>query len=180
MKLRAYNSNGWSAFSELNTVGQLVNTLPLAMTVPTYTWAYVTNTQIKFDWIALTGTQKGGAAVTIDFYEIEWDQGTGNWVSLTAAVDPSLTSYTHSSLSQNTEYKHRIRAINKYGASLSFSPEISILTAQPPDTPDPPQTEIHDIYVKVSWAAPFENYRPITSYTVYIETSISGTFVINS
>ena len=70
MKVRAKNPNGWSVYSELNTVGQVVNTLPATMLSPTFSFATVTNTSILINWIALTGTAKGGAAVLIDRYEI--------------------------------------------------------------------------------------------------------------
>jgi hypothetical protein len=43
------------------------------MAAPTFSFASVTNTSIQINWIPLVGTAKGGAAVSIDKYEIEWD-----------------------------------------------------------------------------------------------------------
>lgn len=146
VKVRAKNANGWGVYSEVNTSGQVVNTLPQTMVPPTFIFAGVTNTSIQFSWVALTGTAKGGASVSIDYYEIEWNSGSG-WTSLSSTIDPSLTTYTHTPLTPNTINKYKIRAINKYGAALAFSPEITVLTAQKPDTPDPPTTALHDIYV---------------------------------
>jgi hypothetical protein len=178
VKVRAQNANGWGVFSEVNTVGQAVNTLPQTMAQPTFSFAGVSNTSIQISWVALIGEAKGGSLVLILNYEIESNPGSG-WSSLSATIDSSLTTYTHSSLTPNTVYQYRIRAINKYGAALSFSPSISILTAQTPDAPDPPTTSIHDIYVQVTWTAPFANYAAITSYNVLIADS-SGSFIIEN
>jgi len=143
------------------------------MATPVFTLQDITNTSIKFTWLPLSGTASGGSAVTIVNYEISWDQGTGSWVSLSSTVDPSATSYTHTGLTPNKTYQHKIRAINLYGPAVAYSASISVLTAQPPDTPDPPETSIHDIYVKIIWTPPFDNYATISSYTVFIEDSSS-------
>ena len=94
------------------------------MAKPTWVFADVTNTQLKFNWVALTGTSKGGVALTILNYNIEWDQGTGTYVSLDNTVSAADTSYTHLLRAANTTYRYKIRAVNKYGPATAFSSEV--------------------------------------------------------
>lgn len=55
---------------------------------------------------------------------------------------------------------------------------MSIQTSQQPDAPVAPTVEIVGAYVRISWVAPFDNYRPILGYgyQVLLGTS-TGTFV---
>lgn len=43
-----------------------------------------------------------------------------------------------------------------------------MLTGEPPERMVAPTTAIKDIYVVISWSAPFDNYLPITSYQVLL------------
>jgi len=163
-KVRAQNVNGWSAYSEPNSIGQVVHTIPLTMDPVTYVYAEITNTQTQFHWTALTGANAGGSAVGIDNYEIEWDQGDGgSWVSLITLPSTDLT-YTHLTRLGGTSYGYRIRAINEYGDALAFSDPVYIWTAQAPETPDLPTVTIESVYVKIAWVEPVTNNRDITAY----------------
>lgn len=44
VRVRASNSKGWGAYSELNTDGATIETLPLAMLAPTFDLSLSSNT----------------------------------------------------------------------------------------------------------------------------------------
>ena len=62
-----------------------------------------------------------------------------------------------------TTYSFKVRAFNKYGEG-SFTEPVSIMTSQAPQAPPAPHISIVAGYVKISWDAPFDNYRPILGY----------------
>ena len=62
----------------------------------------------------------------------------------------------------------RYRVKNVFGWSEGYSPQVTILSANIPDTPTMAMTEIVGQNVKVSWVAPNENYSSITSYKILI------------
>jgi hypothetical protein len=72
--------------------------------------------------------------------------------------------YLHLSLTGGFTYTYSIKAINKYGQAVDFSEETMVLTGEAPERILAPTTQITDIYVVITWIAPFENYLPITSY----------------
>jgi len=130
------------------------------------------NTVTKVVWTALTGSSRGGKDVAITQYEVYWDQSTGDWVSL--ANTTSLFTIKNG-LTGGTTYKFKVRAYNKFGEG-PFTSEVSVQTSQAPDQPAPPTLAVVGAHVKISWAAPFANYRPVLGYQVLIETS-AGSFV---
>jgi hypothetical protein len=174
VKVRAYNARGTGQFSELNTDGATIETVPTNLMVVTIDVPSTSNTQTKVTWTALTGSARGGKAVAITSYEVYWDQSTGVWESLTSTSDLFALK---TGLTGGTTYKFKVRAYNKYGEG-AFTEEVSIQTSQAPAVPTSPTVEIVGGYVKISWDAPFENYRPILGYgyQVLIGTS-AGTFV---
>lgn len=87
VKVRAYNARGTGQFSELNTEGATIETVPTNLMVVTIDVPSTTNTQTKVTWTALTGSARGGKAVAITSYEVYWDQSTGVWVALTSTSD---------------------------------------------------------------------------------------------
>ena len=76
--IKAHNSDGWGQYSEINTAGATIETLPLQMSAPSFDIATSTNTQIKLTWNLLTGTGTGGSSVSLTNYVIEWDNGSGS------------------------------------------------------------------------------------------------------
>ena len=70
VKVRAYNSNGWSEFSEANIAGPHVHTKPLQMQPVTVDLAEVTNIAITLRWTGLTGADTGGSGVDVDSYDL--------------------------------------------------------------------------------------------------------------
>jgi hypothetical protein len=77
---RAYNSDGWGAYSNPNTAGATIMTLPAAMGTP-IEGALTSYTQIQATWSALASVNaQGGTPITS--YSLEWDQGSGTFVVL--------------------------------------------------------------------------------------------------
>lgn len=80
-------------------------------------------------WTALVaGTATGGSSVSIDNYEVQWDQGTATFVTLVTA---SATTYTKTGLTGGTTYQFMVRAINVYGNG-AFSQILTVIAAEAP------------------------------------------------
>ena len=71
------------------------------MADPSFDSSTSTNTQIVLTWTALTGADAGGSSVSIDNYEVQWDQGTATWASL---ITTASTTYTVTGLTGGTTY----------------------------------------------------------------------------
>lgn len=61
--------------------------------------------------------------------------------------------------------------MNKYGESLEFSDITTMQTGQAPEKVQAPTTEITDVYVRIEWVAPFNNYLEITAYRVLLKVA---------
>lgn len=92
VKVAAHNQNGWGDFSEVNTEGAIIETIPGAMAAPTRNAA--TNTvQIVVDWLA----PENDGFNTIVSYNLQWDSGTEGetWSNLigfnTESLDKTYT-----------------------------------------------------------------------------------------
>lgn len=126
-KVKAYNSMGWSTYTESTSVGSAtVKTEPSAPTVAVTSGASTSTSQIEVQWTALTGDATGQDPITN--YEIYWDAGT-NEASYVLIVN-STSSETFSAtvttgVSSGTIYKFKYRARNQFGAG-SFSSVTSI------------------------------------------------------
>jgi hypothetical protein len=70
-------------------------------------------------------------------------------------------------LTGGTTYKFKLAAVNKYDTG-ALSSELEIMAAQEPDTPNAPTTTQESIYIKIEWAAPFDNYEAIDYYKIEI------------
>ncbi len=115
--VRAHNSKGWSDYSEENTSGSTIETVPATMTTLTFDKTTSTNTDIYLTWTAVPdGIESGGSAISVSSYTVE--QFTSSWVTLgtTAAA-----TYTVSSLTGGTTYLFRISATNVHGTSTASS-----------------------------------------------------------
>jgi hypothetical protein len=79
-KARARNIDGWGEQSNPNSGGATIMTVPAAVTAPTE-GSSTSHTQIETYWTALTALADiGGTDITS--YALEWDQGSGTWVTL--------------------------------------------------------------------------------------------------
>lgn len=70
VKVRAINANGNGPYSETNPSGATIETTPSKMDAPTFDLSQTTTTSAFLNWVAPTGTAKGGSSITISSYEV--------------------------------------------------------------------------------------------------------------
>lgn len=147
--------------------------------MPTFDILTSSNTLIDVSWIALvTGTQTGGSSVSIDNYEIQWDQGSITSVFVTLNTAPSTTfsvTTATNGVTGGETYQFKVRAINIFGPG-DWSPILSVVAAQAPSQPIAPTVTQSTVYVTIAWTAPTANNAGIDKYQVLIGTS-TGTYV---
>lgn len=54
-----------------------------------------------------------------------------------------------------------------------FSDEVEIVAAEVPAQPDAPQTQINNVFVRISWTPPDMKSSAITAYEVLIKNSLN-------
>jgi hypothetical protein len=73
VRVRATNARGTGQFSELNTAGATMETLPTNLIAVSLDASATTNTNALVQWSVLTGSARGGQNVAITSYELYWD-----------------------------------------------------------------------------------------------------------
>lgn len=182
VKVRAINAIGSGAWSELNTEGATIETVPTGSTTVSFDLTQTTNTETVVEWTEITGSNRGGSSVSIDQYEIQWNQGSstnGTWELLDYTND---LTYTVDSLSGGYVYRFRVRGYNKYGAGAwSSDAGTGVLTAQAPEAPAAPTVEYVTSQVRIRWSYPTsDNHGAVTAYKILIRASDDTTFVENT
>ena len=71
-----------------------------------------------------------------------------------------LTYEFSAGVSAGLSYKLQVRAHNLHGWGEWSDPTI-VLSTGVPDQPDPPLTEINNIFVRISWTDPDHNFEAI-------------------
>lgn len=177
-RVQAHNADGWGEWSEINTSGATIETLPLQMSPITYDPSASSNTAIKLTWSTPTGIATGGSSVSILQYLIEWNQGDSidSWQTLTTVTAPT-TFYLATGLTGGENYQYKILAINKYGNGQAQTTSVTIKAGQAPDAPNAPTTAVpaNSVYVEISWTAPTANNFAIDKYQILIQKQ-DGTF----
>jgi hypothetical protein len=124
-----------------------------------------TESSLTITWAALTADAlTGGSAITS--YKLEWDQGTGTWLTLVGdpTDDTSLTYTVSSGLTAGDNYKFRLTAKNIYGWGV-VSNQVTMTPLGVPTQPDPVTTTISATNVKIEWTDPTStNGAAITAY----------------
>jgi hypothetical protein len=133
VKLRAHNDQGWGIYSEVNSIGQVIETLPLTIAPVTIDQNEVLNDQIRFRWSDAMASQTGGAAVLIQSYVVEFSYDGGLTYEELPSIPYGTNDYLHIGLTGGLTYQYRIKAVNKYGRALEFSVDASMLAGQAPD-----------------------------------------------
>jgi len=92
-----------------------------------------------------------------------------SWTSLVGIAPLSLaTTFTvTSSVVGGTLYNFRVYARNKYGPS-SYSSIANVYASAIPETANPPNTTLDDVYAKISWDLPNTHSLPVTAYQILI------------
>jgi fibronectin type 3 domain-containing protein len=100
-------------------------------------------TQINLSW-----TESSNFA---DGFEIDRKTGANGTFSVLAIVNPSVTTYMDTSLTEDTTYYYQVRALN-FEADSAYSNEESLTTPTPPPTPsDATPTTITTTSIAFSW-----------------------------
>lgn len=113
------------AKSASNVLGHWGEDFAVSMTAPapgTPTVSSWTYTSVTMTWTHATWHDGG--------YEIQRATGTGSWATLTT-VSSSTTSYTSSSLLNDTNYRWRVRALGANGNAGAWSGELRVAIGHP-------------------------------------------------
>jgi hypothetical protein len=166
VKIRAYNSRGWSVYSSTSIAGVDVRRQPHEMIAPSDDTTVTNQAQIKVDWDTTSSSfDNGGSAVTA--YNLQWDSGSGgsSWVDLVGSTPAStaLTFTVSTGVVSGTSYLFRVRAANVYGwGDFSITPT-TVKAAAEPGKVLSVSTTIDEAtgYLKISWLPPQSNGDPI-------------------
>ena len=112
--MRAHNSNGWGSFSEINVVGQRLNSLPLTIPPVSIDLSEVSNSQVQLRWSPVSEALSGGQGVQIESYMIEVSLNSGLFTPL-ATVSGAVLEYLHTGTMGGNNYSYRIKAVNYLG-----------------------------------------------------------------
>jgi hypothetical protein len=180
-KVRAYtdivigdNQLNPGALSSWNIDGAYVEAPPPKPDIPVQrdpTTSDATTIGVSYGPLNLLST--GG---TIISYELQWDQGTGNWVSL-KGYDSDLTDTTHfeENLTTESSYSFMYRAKNDQGWG-PFSDPADFISAAPPSAPSTVETTNENDKVKVAWQEPANGGAEILAYKITFKRGDSDTY----
>ena len=184
-KLRAHNERGWGEWSDANVdsgAGPLVETEPQTPE-DWFVWRgdATDNTQIEVYWSALTAPENGDSEVLT--YNVQWDQGTGEFVELVgessswlglAHIEDGLDDF------EGLSFEFKIRARNKWGWG-AYSATKSVVCATVPARPDMVVTEIDPTEggFKITWVAPDYRGEVVTNYTVQVWSKTDDDWVLS-
>jgi len=87
-KVAPINAIGTGTYSNPNSAGALIEVPPLKPASAPSRNSGTSTSQIVVDYVALTAPDNGGSAIVS--YELQWDQGTDTWVTLTGFSPYSL------------------------------------------------------------------------------------------
>ena len=128
------------------------------------------DTQVGLSWDAPANVN--GAVITD--YVIEVDSG-GGFSTITDGVSTN-TTYTHTGLTNGTEYTYRVSAVNSVGTGAASA----TASATPCATPDQVGTvtpTAGNNQVALAWLAPGDGGSPITDYVVQYRETGSGSWL---
>jgi len=126
-RVRAYNNNGYSGFS--NSINVFVSSATNPPAAPSNLNAsYVSVNRVELEWTDMSDNESG--------FEIQKAVGDDVFAKVTD-VNTDITSFTDYTVGENTEYAYRVRAFNSDGYS-AFSNIIELVTPLK-ETPDAPK-----------------------------------------
>jgi hypothetical protein len=166
-KVQAHNARGWGPYSNENTVGAIVTTVPYAMAAPVRDGSATDTAQITVTWGALGQPDNGMSAIFS--YHLQWDAGSsGTWWAevIGESTDYLLTHFTVTSdVIAGAWYGFRVRARN----SIGWGPWSSTASVQAATKPSQMAAVTSSIDaasggVYVRFTAPCSNADPISAY----------------
>lgn len=114
---------GWGKTASVLVYSTNNRERPQAPSAPQISRSQVQAHQITFSW---TPGRDGFAPLR--YYTVQMRENEGPWTSLSERVDPSVTSYTATSLRPHTTYQFRIQATNDLGPSPNSRESIEVRT----------------------------------------------------
>lgn len=175
-RARAQNDDGWGDYSNVNSAGATVMTVPTTMGALSE-GAATSSTQVEVTWSALTTTEQTGAS-PITSYQLEWDNNSGGstWTDIAGVSSPyTSTSFVKTGVTAGATYQFRIRAQNALGVGGTSS-VLSVIPSSPPSQMTAATTSMESVYLKIAWDAPNDNGAAITAYKVLIKAA-NGTYL---
>jgi hypothetical protein len=172
----ARNSYGWGLTSQLNTATvALVETEPHTPPAPSYVAASSSLATITLSWpgIAAASAATGGSPIVS--YGLQWREAGGSdpWVDLQGQAGAHTTALTGSAttgVAGGQTYLFRLAAANAHGWS-GHTAELTVVASGAPDQPSAPTTSLDSLTVRITWAAPGDNYGGILAYKVAVVDS---------
>lgn len=158
-RVRAYNASGYSAYSNEEA----------AMTPTLNAPSNLTVTLLSSYQIGLTWTDNSSDETS--FY-IERKTGASGTYSTVTSVGVNVTTYTDSSVLDNTEYYYRVRAYNG-NAYSAYSNEVNATTLILSAPSNLTATALSYSQIKITWT---DNSPDETSFYIERKTGASGTY----
>ena len=146
----------------------------------------ISSTSIKLTWVK--PATNNGPPVTS--YKIEFKKDSGSYTTLVENTGNTITTYTHTGLTTNSQYTYKISAKN----SIGFSPTSNEASATPKSTSSPPTENIPPnsprsltaepagpTQIFLSWKEPSPNNGPaITGYKIEYKTTTTEYAVLTT
>jgi hypothetical protein len=174
-QVRAVNDLGPGPYSLENTAvttadPAYVKTVPETPTLaPIRNEVLTTTTSVSIEMPEIVDNSDLSGGATITSYGLEWNGGAGTTFSdVSGGTADNLSRTISVTTTAGNTYKFRYRIRNIFGWSAAYSPELTVLSAKIPTTPDSVATVISGLNVLLSWTTPTANSSPITSFTIEI------------
>ena len=131
---------------------------------------------IRLDW---THQNNGGYGLTS--YTVEWTSDGGSSWNAAGTTAGSATTFTHSGLTEGTDYQYQLRASNALGDGAWSSMSSSAVTAG--DVPDAPasvsSTANVGSSITTTWTAPDDHEYAIDKYEIFRDgVSLDATLTV--
>ena len=167
VRVRAVNSVDPGSWS-LGGVAEPAAQPPDAPERPTLTPG---NAELVVKW---TKPAENGAEITD--YDVQYKQGTGNWLDYELSTISTSLSTTITGLTNGQVYWVRVRAVNSVDPG-SWSPRgVAEPGAQAPDVPAEPTLTLGNGQLGVRWITPSSNGAHITGYDVQYKLTSATTW----
>jgi hypothetical protein len=170
VKARAYNTFGWTDYSQANNEGARLQQEPGKISTIDLDISLSTLESFLLSWDDLQTDVETGNSPILSYNLQMQSQSSSVWTDVKGQEGSFDTDfiYTVSGLNANELYKFRVIARNIHGWSASWSDEFTYHTSTRPDVPLAAVTTLVNQNVRILWEEPVDNYLPITQYKIFI------------
>lgn len=133
------------------------------------------DSQVQVDWIAATATglETGNSAILS--YQLYWDNGNSALTTFVLLEDALVTTKTIVGVTEGSEYRFKVRAVNIYGAGA----DSAVATIRASDVPSPMAAVVttrSGLNLTAAWTEPANNGAPVTAYQVQVWSPKDATY----